>query len=284
MEDLFALVRADAQELRIQFERASIQGRGTPQDIATFRESALQSTLSNYFPFPFRVAKGGIVDSYGRKSASVDCILVNPLHPYTIDRRENFKLIFAEGVNAAIEVKPDISQREELHRALMQGLTVKALRRAETALAMPEREGEEAVEYSLRVPYFVFAMKAKADPLDTIDEVLHFYAERKIEPLDQADAVVIDGVGILHNFPVPAFNYFGGGELPEPGWYFELGEDDALAGFLTRLTLVIPPVPHTADPVLVPYLFGGRAAKLLPMSRVREARRDGKLPGPREGK
>jgi hypothetical protein len=278
------LVRADAQELRIQFERASIQGRGTPQDIATFRESALQSTLSNYFPFPFRVAKGGIVDSYGRKSASVDCILVNPLHPYTIDRRENFKLIFAEGVNAAIEVKPDISQREELHRALMQGLTVKALRRAETALAMPEREGEEAVEYSLRVPYFVFAMKAKADPLDTIDEVLHFYAERKIEPLDQADAVVIDGVGILHNFPVPAFNYFGGGELPEPGWYFELGEDDALAGFLTRLTLVIPPVPHTADPVLVPYLFGGRAAKLLPMSRVREARRDGKLPGPREGK
>jgi hypothetical protein len=98
----------------------------------------------------------------------VDCILVNPLHPYTIDRRENFKLIFAEGVNAAIEVKPDISQREELHRALEQGLTVKALRRAETALAMPEREGEEAVEYSLRVPYFVFAMKAKADPLARI--------------------------------------------------------------------------------------------------------------------
>jgi uncharacterized protein DUF6602 len=199
MEDLFALVRADAQELRIQFERASIQGRGTPQDIATFRESALQSTLSNYFPFPFRVAKGGIVDSFGHKSASVDCILVNPLHPYTIDRRENFKLIFAEGVNAAIEVKPDISQREELHRALEQGLTVKALRRAETALAMPEREGEEAVEYSLRVPYFVFAMKAKADPLDTIDEVLDFYAERKIDLLDQADAVVVDGVGILHN-------------------------------------------------------------------------------------
>jgi hypothetical protein len=70
---------------------------------------------------------------------------------------------------------------------------------------------------------------------------LDFYAERKIDPLDQADAVVVDGVGILHNFPVPAFNYFREGELPEPGWYFELGEDDALADFLTRLTLVIPP-------------------------------------------
>jgi hypothetical protein len=129
MDDLFALVRTDAEELRLEFGRASVQGRGTPQDIATFRETALQGILRNYFPFPFRVAKGGIVDSYGRKSASVDCILVNPLHPYTIDRRENFKLIFAEGVNAAVEVKPDISQKDELYRGLEQGLTVKALRR-----------------------------------------------------------------------------------------------------------------------------------------------------------
>jgi len=274
MEELFALIRADAQELRIQFERASIQGRGTSQDIATFRESAFQSTLSNYFPFPYRVAKGGIVDSYGRRSASVDCILVNPLHPYTIDRRENFKLIFAEGVNAAIEVKPDISQKDELYRGLEQGLTVKALRRSETALTAPEKEGSEAVEHSLHVPYFIFAMKAKADPLDTIEEVLDFYAEREVDPLDQADAVVVDGTGILHNFPVPAFNYFRQDELPEPGWFLEFGEDDTLADFLTRLTMVMPPVPHTADPVLLPYLFG-RTTKVAPMSTVRELRRGG---------
>ena len=137
MDALFALVRDDAEELRLEFKKAGIQGRGTPQDIATFRETAPQGTLSNYFPFPFRVAKGGIVDSYGRRSASVDCILVNPMHPYTIDRRENFKLIFADGVDAAIEVKPDISQKDELYRGLEQGLKVKALRRAETALAMP---------------------------------------------------------------------------------------------------------------------------------------------------
>ncbi|CAA9464993.1 MAG: hypothetical protein AVDCRST_MAG58-3341 [uncultured Rubrobacteraceae bacterium] len=119
MDDLFALVRTDAEELRLEFGRASIQGRGTPQDIATFRETALQGIVSNYFPFPFRVAKGGIVDSYGRRSDSVDCILVNPMHPYTIDRRENFKLIFADGVDAAIEVKPDISQRYALYRGVV---------------------------------------------------------------------------------------------------------------------------------------------------------------------
>jgi len=269
MEDLFALVRADAQELRLQFERASIQGRGTPQDIATFRESALLSTLSNYFPFPYRVAKGGIVDSYGRRSASVDCVLVNPLHPYTIDRRKNFKLIFADGVNAAIEVKPDISQKDELYRGLEQGLKVKVLRRAETALAMPEREGKEAVEYSRRVPYFIFAMKAKADPLDTIEEVLDFYAENEVDPLDQADAVVVDGVGILHNFLVPDFNYFRQDERPDPGWFIQFSLDDALADFLARLIMVVPPVPHTADPVLLPYLFA-RTTKVAPISEVRE--------------
>ena len=53
------------------------------------------------------------MDSYGRRSASVDCILVNPLHPYTIDRLENFKLIFAEGVMRE-ERSTDISKKDEL--------------------------------------------------------------------------------------------------------------------------------------------------------------------------
>ena len=271
MDDLFALIRADAEELRLKFGTASIQGRNTPQEIATFRETALQSTLSNYFPFPFRVAKGGILDSYGRKSASLDCILINPLHPYTIDTRENFKLIFAEGINAAIEVKPDISKKDELYRGLEQGLSVKALRRSETAMAMPWREGKEAVEYSLRVPYFIFAMKAKADFLDTIDEILEFYTERGIGPLDQADAIIVNGVGVLHNFPLPAFNYFRQDDLPEPGWFLQFSEDNALADLLTRLTLVTPPVPHLADPVLLPYLVG-RATKVASMSEVQKLR------------
>ncbi len=157
-------------------------------------------------------------------------------------------------------------------------MTVKELRRAETTLAMPEREGKAAVEYSLRVPYFIFAMKAKADPLDTIEEVMDFYAERKIDPLDQVDAIVVDGVGILHNFPLPAFNYFRQDEPPEPGWFLQLSEDDVLADFLTRLTMVVPSVPHLADPVLLPYLFG-RTTKVAPMSEVRRLRWGGGAEG-----
>lgn len=48
MEDLLQLIKADAEELEIQFRRASVQGRGTPQEISDFRENAVQSFLSNY--------------------------------------------------------------------------------------------------------------------------------------------------------------------------------------------------------------------------------------------
>jgi hypothetical protein len=45
MEDLKQLIRADARELEIKFSNASVQGRGTPQEISDFRENALQAFL-----------------------------------------------------------------------------------------------------------------------------------------------------------------------------------------------------------------------------------------------
>jgi len=60
MEDILVHIRDDAKDLRHEFYKASRQGRGTPQEIADFRENALQVLLQNYFPFPYRIAKGGI--------------------------------------------------------------------------------------------------------------------------------------------------------------------------------------------------------------------------------
>ncbi len=102
MEELMQLMRSDAKELERQFEVASVQGRGTSQEIAEFRENALQSFLRDYFPFPYHVAKGGIVDLDERRSASIDCVLLHPDHPYTINRHEKFRIILADGVNVAI--------------------------------------------------------------------------------------------------------------------------------------------------------------------------------------
>ena len=128
--------------------------------------------------------------------------MVHPDHPYTITRHEKFRIILADGVDVAIEVKPDIASASELQRGLEQGLTVKALRREGPFSLSLMGDTPELLEHSKRVPYFIFAMRAKKDWRNTAADVLKFYKSRGVPPLDQADAIVINGVGILANFPV----------------------------------------------------------------------------------
>jgi hypothetical protein len=256
MEDLKQIIRADATELENEFRKASIQGRGTPQEIAEFRENALQDFLSLYFPFPYRTAKGGILDHTNRRSVSVDCVLVNPEHPYIINRREKFKIILADGVDAAIEVKPDISQTSELKRGLEQGLSVKELRRARTSILLKDKYPQEVLERSLRVPYFIFAMRAKKNIRDTATEVLAFYRQRGIRRLDQADAIIVNGVGIIANFPVEGSLYWavGGEARTDLGWYLEEWREDTLAGLLFKINYAFAARATVQQPMLREYL------------------------------
>ena len=265
MEDLTQIIRHDAQEVEYQFESASIQGRGTPQEIAEFREHALQGFLRNYFPFPYRIAKGGILDHTNERSDSIDCILINPVHPYTINRFEKFKVILADGVDAAIEVKPDISLSSELHRGLMQGLSVKALRRERTPLLLPQRRPQELIEYSLRLPYFIFAMRAKQNILNTASEVLSFYEREGVPPLDQADAIVVYGRGIMANFPIDGIFPWSRTDMGTTGWFFEDWQADALVGLLFKLNHVVAAKASVGPPILRSYF---RSLRLPRLTRV----------------
>lgn len=134
MDDLYDLLREEALQLSSEFRKASIQGRGTSHEVAEFRENAVQAFIGRYFPFPHRIAKGKVRDSFGNIAASIDCVICAPNHPYTVSARDKFSLLFAEGVDSVIEVKPNIADRAELHRALEQGLSVKKLRRATTSM------------------------------------------------------------------------------------------------------------------------------------------------------
>lgn len=254
MDDLKQIIRADAKDLEHQFEIASVQGRGTPQEISDFRENALQHFLTNYFPYPYRIAKGGILDYTNTRSASIDCVVVNPEHPYTIDRRQKFKVILADGVDAAIEVKPDISQTSELYRGLEQGLSVKALRRANSPILLKDRRPQELVEWSLRVPFFIFAMKAKKSIQHTAAEVLDFYKQREIRRLDQADAIIVNGAGIIANFPVAGSFYWGVGDQSNTvGWFLEDWGDDTLAGLLFKINQAFSARASVQEPILDRY-------------------------------
>lgn len=234
MDELFDLLREDGIELESRFRKASIQGKGTSQEIADFREHAIQDFVARFFPYPHRVTKGKIRDSFGAIADSVDCIICNPNHPYTVDSHGKFRLLFAEGVDVAIEVKPDIAATAELLRGLEQGLSVKALKRANapTLIRMPWH-----VEHAHRVPFVIFSMRCKADPMATGKEIASFYAAKGTLPTQQADFIVVNNIGIFVNF-IDASMYCWGNKDSVPdrtGWFFEEWAENSLAGFVWRL-------------------------------------------------
>jgi hypothetical protein len=253
MEDLYALLREDASELESQFRKASIQGKGTSQEVADFREHAIQDFVARFFPYPHRVTKGKVRDSFGAIADSVDCIVCNPNHPYTIDSHGKFTLLFAEGVDAAIEVKPDIGASAELIRGLEQGLSVKGLQRANapTLMRIPW-----VVERSRRVPYVIFAMRCKASPIDTGKEIVEFYKSKGTPPVQQADFIVVNNVGIFANY-LDASEY-AWQTVEEPadktGWFFEDWRGNSLAGFIWRLHMVAHASLKMDEDVLARYL------------------------------
>jgi hypothetical protein len=259
MNDLYELLREDAAQLSSEFRKASIQGRGTSQEIAEFRENAVQAFLARYFPFPHRIAKGKVRDSFGSIAASIDCVICAPTHPYTVSARDKFSLLLAEGVDSVVEVKPNIADRAELHRALEQGLTVKKLRRTTTSLL---HEGHPLSEWAKRVPFGVFSMKCKAAPIETGFEILEFYDDRGVDPLDQADFIVVNDVCVFSNFIDKSLNPWNMPEFPnQAGWFYEGWAKDSLAGFLLRLHRVAHAGLKLQEDVLPRYLTPSAEAR-----------------------
>lgn len=253
--ELFRYIRHDAATLELKFEQASISGKGTSQEVAEFRENALQAFVRRFFPFPHRVTKGKVRDSFGAISDSIDCVVCSPIHPHTVDSNGKFQLLFAEGVDATVEVKPDIGATAELVRGLEQGLSVKALLRASepTLTRTPW-----VVERAKRVPFVIFAMRCKRNPIDTGNEIVRFYRERGTAPLQQADFIAVNNVGIFKNFvdasmcpPWPGFE-----KIEKIGWFFEQWGPDSLAGFLWNLQLLAHASVKMQDDVLPRYLTG----------------------------
>jgi uncharacterized protein YerC len=252
MNDLYNLLREDALQLFSEFRKASIQGKGTSQEVAEFRENAVQTFLARYFPFPHRIAKGKVRDSFGNIAASIDCVVCAPNHPYTVSARDKFSLLLAEGVDSVVEVKPNIADKAELHRALEQGLTVKKLRRTTTSLL---HEGHPMSEWAKRVPFGVFSMQCKASPIETGFEILEFYLDRGIDPVDQADFVVVNDVCVFSNFVDQSLNCWNTAGFPnQVGWFYEGWGKDTLVGFLLRLHRVAHAGMKLQDDVLPRYL------------------------------
>ena len=75
--------------------------------------------MRKYYPFPYKIAKGRICDSFGYESCSVDYVILNPIHPSTYDAKTNIcSILLADGIDFAIECKSNLNSNEEIERVL----------------------------------------------------------------------------------------------------------------------------------------------------------------------
>lgn len=201
MENKFmTLLKMEALEIANSFQIASVEGEGTSQEVADRREEIVADFLAKYFPFPYRIVKGNIVDSYGNRSNSIDCIVLNPSHPYTINTRNSkASIIFADGVDFAVEVKPDMANKKEIERGLEQIRSVKKLRRKRDGLLMHDKYTAEQIEEAKRIPTIIFADKTYAEIRTLVSNIVDYYVVNNIPKKEQFDLIVVNNRTILHN-------------------------------------------------------------------------------------
>lgn len=251
MSNLLDLLEIESKELAVSFQKASIEGQGTPQEVSDRREAAVKKLLGKYFPFPFRIAKGNISDSYGNRSASIDCIILNPEHPYTVSDDEKFSAILADGVDFAIEVKPDLTKVDEINRALNQLKTVKSLTRVKDGLLFKSNISQCAKDNAKKIPSFVFADKSYVDIRYLVEKIVEYYEQNTIKKEVQFDCIVINGRCLIFNSRIDS--YFNLSNECQGILISELG-DKTLAGFLLWLNRLPLSSPRTSAPVLEHYL------------------------------
>ncbi|WP_422090829.1 DUF6602 domain-containing protein [Tenacibaculum ovolyticum] len=252
MNNLLKLLKLESEEINTLFEKASIEGEGTPQEISDRRESSLTEFLKKYFPFPYRIAKGNIRDSYGQSSMSIDCILLNPSHPFTTSDEVRYSVILADGVDVAIELKPKLNSDTEIERSLKQITSVKRLKRQKNGLiSLFNKHTEKYKQNCFRIPSVVFATETYSNEKLLLEKILEFYEKESIPRELQLDFIVVNRKFIVLNMRKDS--YLHNEKLPEGLVIIEYG-DFTLAAFLLLLNKLPQSEARMDSTVLEHYL------------------------------
>lgn len=218
---LINILKLNAQEIELGFQRASLEGKGTPQEVSDRREKIVQDFFRTYFPFPFRIAKGNIIDSHGGNSNSIDCIILNPSHPYTVKDNDILaSIIFADAVDYAIEVKPALDSQSEIERSLVQIQSVKKLRRLDNS----------------QIHCTVFANTTYKNKEKLIEHISNYYLSNKVPLNEQFDLLVVNNNYMLLNIYPGSF--YGIHDSTTYGIYYMESKELTLASMLLHMSNV----------------------------------------------
>jgi len=164
--------------------------------------------------------------------------------------------MLAEGVHAAIEVKPDIStltENSEFHRALKQMASVKKLKRQ--IQFMPT--GYIPPDHS--IPSIIFSNKSRSLN-DMTNYMIQQVDKGILKSTDLPDIILTMDHGIIYHTPFASqcmFKDFVSSQTPivRQNLFLEIpGDDSTLAFFIFLLYSLTPPEPFLAEPILKKYL------------------------------
>jgi hypothetical protein len=191
--DLFRTFEHEAESLARDFKRASTLGRGTASEVADHRENSLRSLLRRFFPAPHHVAKGQAIDVKGRRSASIDCLVLSPAHPNLIDSDGKFSIILAEAVDFAVEAKGDLTV-PELKRFFGQALSIRQLERTGVGIlgiSFDKPDRDAFAQAARRIPVFCYCMSSSLTAQRIVQEIIQWVDSSSISPFERPDAIVV---------------------------------------------------------------------------------------------
>ncbi len=260
MNAVVGAIYESLQNIRIIFDPTHSSFKKDTKHTADSRELSVKEFLESFFPLTYKGKKGQI---YNLTSISqeIDCVILAPNHPILVTPKR--EVILAEGVYAAIEVKPDISsltKSSEFHRGLIQLQSVKKIER-ELPIVFKERDIPKDFH---RIPTIMFSNKAQSAE-KTINYMRKCVCEYGFSSYEMPDMIVtLDRDIIFHttHFEKTLFCQWvkqqhidkSSGEI-----YIHLktGKENTLGVFLLILYCFIPPEPRLTENFLKKYLIQG---------------------------
>lgn len=162
------------------------------------KELTVNQFVGSYLPSDFQIKSQSKIYSKTQETNNIDCVILAPNHPKLITPKR--EIILAEGVFAAIEVKPDISTltiKSEFFRGLKQIKSIKNIeRKVERLDFLDSREKSPSRKYDDKIPAVLFA--SKSAPIEkTVDFIRKKVADRTFNHDELPDLIVTLDKGVL---------------------------------------------------------------------------------------
>lgn len=253
MSAVLDAIRENLRKIQIVFEPTESSFKTDTKQTGDAKELTVRQFLESFFPATYRVRRG-LIYSLDGSSREIDCVLLAPNHPPLVTPVR--EVIVAEGVHAAIEVKPDISTlspNSEFYRGLMQVQSVKRLKREVAHLPTNELPPDH------KIPCAIFSAKSRPHH-EIVNFMLSQVNSNALLPIELPDIIITLDNGLLFHsasLQTSMFRKFLALKKPnhaKQGFIHFGPEHDTLALLLLILYSVTPPEPHFTDPILKKYL------------------------------